>query len=142
MLGTLLKACARWYVISNRNAEHSVQRSSAAVTVNSETQDSELLPTTYVSRFLCWRICMKRLSYVPTAAISLLLTSPACACTTCDSALAQAVREEVLGTDFWPHVGLTILPFAIVLAITAAIYYGFPARSREITDHTAKGEIA
>ena len=72
-----------------------------------------------------------------TAALFPLLPPPAFACTTCDSALAQAVREQVFGPDFWPHVGLTILPFAIVLAITVALQYALPTRHRKTTNHTS-----
>jgi hypothetical protein len=58
--------------------------------------------------------------------------------------LAQAVREAVSGPDFWPCVGSTILPFGVVLAITAGIHYGFPARLGKTTGNagTTKGEIA
>jgi hypothetical protein len=68
--------------------------------------------------------CMKRLPYVP-GTLLVLLTSPTFACTTCDSVLAQAVREKVFGPDFWPHIAFTILPFGVVLSITAGIHCGF-----------------
>ena len=72
---------------------------------------------------------MKKLLHLMQCPALVLLSAPAFACTTCDSALAQAVRAEVFGADFWLNAGLTLLPFVIFLGITAAIYYGLPARA-------------
>jgi hypothetical protein len=82
------------------------------------------------------------LPYVP-GALLVLLTSPTFACTTCDSVLPQAVREKVLGPDFWPHIAFTILPFGLVLFITAGIHCGFSVRLSKTTGNarTTKGEI-
>jgi hypothetical protein len=58
------------------------------------------------------------------AAPFLFLTPRAIACTTCDSVVAHAVRKKVFGSDFWPHIAFTLLPFAILLAVTAGIHHG------------------
>ena len=52
----------------------------------------------------------------------------ASACPLCHTATGDKVRAAILGQDFWFNVGVTVLPFAIFLGITALIYYGMPTR--------------
>ena len=52
--------------------------------------------------------------------------SQALACTLCHSNTAEQVRAAVL-TDFWRNVGVSLIPFGIMLAI-AALIHGREAR--------------
>jgi hypothetical protein len=49
------------------------------------------------------------------------------ACTLCHSNIAEQVRDVLLA-DFWRNVGVSLIPFAIMLAI-AAFIHGPDARS-------------
>jgi hypothetical protein len=52
--------------------------------------------------------------------------SSANACTFCHSETARRIRAAVFGPDFWFNAGVTVLPFAICLGITALIYFPLP----------------
>jgi hypothetical protein len=60
--------------------------------------------------------------------MAMLAPSSASACPLCHTATGDKVRAAVLGPDFWFNVGVTVLPFAVFLGITALIYYGIPTR--------------
>jgi hypothetical protein len=84
---------------------------------------------------------MKQLLYplgCQLTALFFLSASRGFACTTCDSALAQAVRAAVFGRDFSRNLASTVLPFVIFLLITAGIYYGLPMPKKR----RRKGEAA
>jgi hypothetical protein len=59
-----------------------------------------------------------------------VIAIPASACPICHTETAQKIRHALFGPDFWFNIGVTILPFAIFLSITALIYYGFPTAVR------------
>ena len=87
-----------------------------------------------------WGKVMKLLTCF-TAGVFLSLGGPASACTMCQIPVAQSVREQVFGAEFWPNLGVTILPFAIFLAIAATIHSGFPARNRHRKVASVKGQV-
>jgi hypothetical protein len=60
--------------------------------------------------------------------MAMLAPSSASACPLCYTVTGDKVRAAVLGPDFWFNVGVTVLPFAVFLGITALIYYGIPTR--------------
>ena len=60
--------------------------------------------------------------------VAMLAPFSASACPLCHTATGDKVRAAVLGPDFWFNVGVTVLPFAVFLGITALIYYGIPTR--------------
>ena len=60
--------------------------------------------------------------------MAMLAPSSASAYPLCHTVTGDKVRAAVLGPDFWFNVGVTVLPFAVFLGITALIYYGIPTR--------------
>lgn len=59
-----------------------------------------------------------------------LPASAAVACPFCESPTGQQVRAGIFNVDFVDHLFLTLLPFPILLAIVALIYFGPPWRWR------------
>ena len=56
--------------------------------------------------------------------LCVLPTSAALTCTLCHSDTARAVRAAVLGNDFYQNLGMTTLPFFILIALAAFIHGG------------------
>jgi hypothetical protein len=58
------------------------------------------------------------------------LAPAASACPFCDGGPAgrNEVREVVFGSDFWPNLLVSAAPFAVVLAVAAAVHFGPPRR--------------
>ena len=60
----------------------------------------------------------------------LLWASSALACPFCESETGQQVQAGIFNDQFWMNVLLTLLPFPILLAIVALIYFEFPGPGR------------
>ncbi len=56
------------------------------------------------------------------------LTFSARACPLCQTPTGKHVRAAIFGPHFWFYMGVTVLPFAIFLVITALFYCGAPAK--------------
>jgi hypothetical protein len=58
------------------------------------------------------------------------LAPAASACPFCDRGAAgrNEVRETVFGPDFWPNLLVAAAPFAVLLAVAAAVHFGPPGR--------------
>jgi hypothetical protein len=64
------------------------------------------------------------------------LASSASACPLCHTETGDKIRAAVFGADFWFNVGVTVLPFAIFLSITAFIYFRVPRREPRVATST------
>ena len=53
----------------------------------------------------------------------LVCASTASACPFCESETGQQVKAGIFNDHFWSNVLLTVLPFPILLAIVALIYF-------------------
>jgi hypothetical protein len=69
---------------------------------------------------------MQRLKWIrlPVIVTALIAQAPAAACTLCHTDIASEIRAGILGPDFWQNVGISILPFALVLTIALHIFNG------------------
>lgn len=56
----------------------------------------------------------------------LLSASSAVACPFCQSETGQQVKAGIFNDQFWGNVLLTLLPFPILLAVIALIYFDVP----------------
>lgn len=65
----------------------------------------------------------------PAVAALLLSASPAAACPLCASPTGERVRSSILGDDFAANLLATLAPFAVLLAVAAAIRFA-PFRFR------------
>ena len=66
------------------------------------------------------------------AGVALLALAPvAAACPFCDGGPdgRNEVREAIFGPDFWPNLLIAAAPFAVMGAVTAAVYFGPPGRA-------------
>jgi len=75
---------------------------------------------------------VKTLLFFRVGAVASLSPAAASACTLCYSETAQKVRAAIFGADLWQNIGLTLLPFLVVLLIVALIYPGIPLLKRRI----------
>jgi hypothetical protein len=57
-----------------------------------------------------------------TIVAGLLHSRAALGCTFCYSETAEQVRKAVLGEDLWLNLAVSVLPFAVILAIALLIY--------------------
>ena len=78
---------------------------------------------------------------LPVFWLAMLAPFSASACPLCHTATGDKVRAAVLGPDFSFTVGVTVLPFAVFLGITALIYYGIPKRKLR-GDSSARTDLA
>ena len=62
------------------------------------------------------------------------LASAAGACPFCHTQTGEQIHASVFGPDFWFNVGVTLLPFAIFLGLTALIYFGVPTHQPSVED--------
>ena len=44
------------------------------------------------------------------------------ACTLCHTDQAQELRAAVFGSDFWPNLAISLLPFVILVAIAMLVH--------------------
>jgi hypothetical protein len=51
----------------------------------------------------------------------------ASACTVCDGGTGRQVRARILDGDFGTNLIATLLPFALLAGVVAAIHFGWPA---------------
>lgn len=58
----------------------------------------------------------------------LLAPASAVACPWCGSAISEQVRAEILGGDFAANLAVAALPFPVLLAIVAIVYF-WPANA-------------
>jgi hypothetical protein len=58
---------------------------------------------------------------------SLGLSTPAFGCPFCQSGTAEKVRAGIFNSDFGYHLGVSLAPFPVLIAILILIFYG-PAR--------------
>lgn len=68
----------------------------------------------------------------PTAVAILVLTlsAPAGACPFCDTGIGRQVRAGIFDDDFGRTLFAVALPFPILLAVIAAIHFGWPVTRR------------
>jgi len=67
---------------------------------------------------------MKSLSHAAVVFVAVLVfASAASACPFCESETGQQVKAGIFNDQFWMNVLLTLLPFPILLAIVALIYF-------------------
>ena len=59
-----------------------------------------------------------------------LAAAPARACPVCRTGTGRQVRAGIVGDDLGPGVLATVLPFAVVAGVTAAIHFGGRGRER------------
>ena len=71
---------------------------------------------------------MNKLLFRAAGTVAALLPVAVFACTLCYSETAQKVRAAIFGDDLWQNIGLTSLPFLVVLLIVALVYLGTPRR--------------
>ena len=65
----------------------------------------------------------------------LVCASTATACPFCKSETGRQVQEGIFNDQFWGNVLLTALPFPILLAIVALIYFDFSVLWRKSRTH-------
>lgn len=68
---------------------------------------------------------------VLTVACLFVAASAAPACTVCQSTTGQQVRAGILDRHFLPTLLFVALPFPILGAITALVYFGIPTTRSE-----------
>jgi len=67
---------------------------------------------------------MKSLSHTAVVFVAVLVfASAASACPFCESETGQQVKAGIFNDQFWGNVLLTLLPFPVLLAIVALIYF-------------------
>jgi hypothetical protein len=66
--------------------------------------------------------------------IAILFASSAWSCPVCDSDTGQQVRAAIVDRDIGLNIVATLIPFAVVLGVTALIHFGGPRRKRERDD--------
>ncbi len=67
---------------------------------------------------------MKSLSHAAVVFVAVLVfASAASACPFCESETGQQVKAGIFNDQFWGNVLLTLLPFPVLLAIVALIYF-------------------
>ena len=64
------------------------------------------------------------------AILVLTLSAPAGACPVCDTGTGRQVRAGIFDGDFGRTLLAVALPFPILLAVVAAIHFGWPATRR------------
>ena len=70
---------------------------------------------------------MKRIAIFTASLIVLVLDlSSAAACPFCQSETGERVKAGIFNDQFWGNVLLTLLPFPILLAVVALIYFDAP----------------
>ena len=65
-------------------------------------------------------------TYVGCLIVLLLNLSSAAACPFCESETGQQVKAGIFNDQFWGNVLLTLIPFPILVAIVALIYFDVP----------------
>ena len=61
--------------------------------------------------------------------IVLLMSSSAAACPFCNSSTAEQVRASIFNSDLGYHLGVSLAPFLIFIAVLFLIYYSPASRS-------------
>ncbi|VTU02828.1 unnamed protein product [Gemmataceae bacterium] len=61
-----------------------------------------------------------------TLTAALVSAAAAAACPLCDTTGGERVRAATLGVDFGPNLLLVLLPFPVLLALVAVVYFGLP----------------
>ena len=70
---------------------------------------------------------MLRLVHLSIALAALLaLALPAAACPLCDTGTGERVRAGTFGDDLGSNLLLTLLPFPVLAALVALVYFGMP----------------
>ena len=59
------------------------------------------------------------------------LATPALACPVCDTGTGEQVRAGIVGGDLGWGLLATLLPFAVVLGVAAAIHFGPPGTRKK-----------
>jgi len=54
------------------------------------------------------------------------LVCRASACPVCHTEAGDQVRAALFGPDLWFNAAATVLPFSVLVAVTAWIYFGTP----------------
>jgi hypothetical protein len=70
-------------------------------------------------------------TYAGSLIVILLNLPAAAACPFCESETGQQVKAGIFNDHFWLNVLLTLLPFPILLAIVALIYFDVPWRWKQ-----------
>jgi hypothetical protein len=60
-------------------------------------------------------------------AVAMTLPAAVAACPLCKSPIGDRVRAHIFNGDFGSHVIFALLPFLVVLAVVALVYFGAPA---------------
>jgi hypothetical protein len=77
----------------------------------------------------------RRLLPFATLVVTLALSAPAAhACPVCHTETGKEVRAGIFNEDFRSNLLTTLLPFPIVLGITAALHFGFTPKVRASDD--------
>ena len=68
------------------------------------------------------------------AILTLTLSAPAGACPICNTGTGRQVRAGIFGDDFGRTLLAVALPFPVLLAVVAAIHFGWPVTRRTGSD--------